>query len=136
MNSKKWLLAGAAVFAAYFLMEFAIHGFLIHPLYIATASVWRAPEYARKLMPLMMIGQLVFSFVFVFIYAKGYEPMKPGVAQGMRFGFLIGLLTAPLSALVWYVVLPIPETLAAAWFVTGFIECLVIGAVAGAVYRR
>lgn len=135
MSTKKFLLAGSAAFVVIFALEFAMHGFLFHPLYAATASVWRPPEYANKLMGLMVLGQLIFSLVFAFIYAKGYEPAKAGAAQGMRFGFLIGLLTSPFSALMWYVVLPVPETLAAAWFVAGMVETLVAGAVVGALYR-
>ncbi len=135
MNAKKIVLSGIAVFVAFFVLEFLIHGVLIKPLYDATVDVWRPHEYAQKLMGLMALGQLVFAFVFVFIYTKGFEPAKAGIGQGMRFGFLIGLLTAPLSALLWYVVLPIPETLAAAWFVAGMVECLVAGAVAGLLYR-
>ena len=135
MNLKRCLLAGLAVFVVYFLAEFAVNGVLLAPIYKATASVWRGEEYMRKLMGFMTLGQLVFSFMFAFIYAKGHETGKGTVAQGLRFGFLSGLLLAPMTGLVWYVVLPIPEILAFGWFATGMIECLLIGAVAGAVYR-
>ena len=135
MNTKKWLIAALGVFIAYFAMEFVVHGVIMKPLYEQTASVWRPEEYMRKLMLWMMAGQAIFSVMFVLIYAKGYDASKPGPAQGARYGLLIGLLTAPMGALVWYAILPIPETIPVYWFVSGLVESVVIGAVAGALYR-
>jgi hypothetical protein len=134
MHLKKWLVTALAVFVVYFGLEFLVHGVLLAGLYRETASVWRGEEYMKKLFGFMVLGQAIFAFVFAWIYAKGFEPGKPGLAQGLRFGWLIGLLVGPATGLVWYVVLPIPETLAAAWAVAGVAESLVIGAVAGLIY--
>lgn len=135
MNRKRCLLAGFGVFAAYFAMEFFVHGVLLKDLYQRTEGVWRPEEYMRKLTGFMVLGQFIFSLVFAHIYAKGYDASKPGARQGLRYGILIGLLLAPMSSLVWYVILPIPEILPVLWFLSGMIEYALIGIVAGLMYR-
>jgi len=96
--------------------------------------VWRPMADEQKLMWLMWLGYAIFAPFFVMIFDKGYERGKPAHEQGMRFGLLVGLAFAPMQALVWYAVLPIPSTLAFAWLVAGIIEFVVLGLTVGWVY--
>ena len=91
-------------------------------LYTQTASVWRPCDPAHSKMWMMLLGQLFFAKVFTYIYAKGYEPGKPGLAQGLRYGFLIGLLISIPYVSVWYVVLPVPFKLALGWVAAGMAD--------------
>ena len=49
--------------------------------------------------------------------------------QGVRFGLMFGTGLSAMSALVWYVVLPIPAGLAWSWFFAGIAVYLVAGIV-------
>ena len=135
MNIGRFVLAGVAAFAVTFVLDMIVHGKLLMGLYEQTASVWRGKGESHEMMWLMMLGQLLFGLVFAWIYAKGYEAGKPGLGQGLRFGFLIGLLYAIFSVSVWYVVLPIPFALAAGWAASNLADCLAAGAVVGLIYR-
>lgn len=90
----------------------------------------------KKIFLLMTLGQFLFAKFFTAIFAKGYETGKNGLGQGLRFGALVGLMLAPMNSLVWYVILPIPAALALYWLAAGFVEMVVLGLVAGAVYKK
>jgi hypothetical protein len=134
MNNKRLFNASVAVFVVLFVLEWLIHGVLLAGIYKETAIVWRPMADEQKLMWLMWLGYLIFAPFFVTIFDKGYERDKPAHEQGMRFGLLVGLAFAPMQALVWYTVLPIPSTLAFYWLVAGIVEFVVLGLTVGWVY--
>ncbi len=135
MNVKQWFLAGVAAFAAVFVLDFIVHGNLLIGLYNETASVWRPQEAARKLMPLMTLGQFLFALALAWFYTKGYEPGKSGVGQGLRFGLYAGIFLVAEKSFVWYVVLPVPFILNLAWLGSAFVDCLAAGLLVGLIYR-
>lgn len=136
MHLKRLCLASLAAFAVIFVLDWIAHGKLLMGLYSQTASVWRPMGAAHQKMWLMILGQLCFAKVFTWIYTKGYEAGKPGLGQGLRYGFLIGLLVSIAYVSVWYVVLPIPFKLALGWVASGMADCLAAGAAVGLIYRR
>ncbi len=134
MNMKRWALASGAAFAVIFVVDMIAHGKCLMPLYQQTASVWR--DQGHEMMWLMTLGRLLFSAVFAWIYTKGYEPKKAGLGQGVRYGFLVGVLISISYVSVWYVVLPIPLALALGWVAASVAACLGAGAAVGVLYRR
>ncbi len=135
MNTKRWFLAGLTAFVVISVLDFITHRHLLMGFYQETRSVWRGEE-GHKLMWLMILGSLLFSFVFTWIYSKGYEKGKAGIGQGLRFGFLIGLLTSIFYVTIWYVVLPIPLSLALGWSLGQFADCIGAGIVVGLIYQN
>lgn len=132
---KRGLLAAVGAFVVLSALEFVLHGKLLHDLYNQTSVLWRPDVQMKSMMWMMWLGYLIFAPLFVLIYSKGYEKGKAGAGQGLRYGFWMGLLIAAPSALAWYVVLPIPVELAAAWFAGGFVEALAAGLTVGLLYR-
>ena len=104
MNTKRWLLASVAVFVVIMALEFVIHGVLLAGTYQQTASVWRPQAEMQRLMWIFWVGYLVFAPFFAFIYAKGYEKGKPGLGQGIRFGFYVGAMLSVMHSFGQYVV--------------------------------
>ena len=135
MNTRRWLLASVAVFVVLAVLDFIIHGVLLHGVYQQTASLWRAPADIQRLMWIFWAGYLVFATFFVFIYTQGYEKDKSGVGQGFRFGLYVGAMLSVLHGFGWYVILPIPLTLSVYWFVATLVESIAMGITAGLVYR-
>ena len=136
MNNKRWIQASIAVFVALFVLEFVINGILLQDIYQKTASVWRSEPEMKSMMWLMWLGYAIFAPFFTLIYAKGFEPKKPGLEQGLRFGLYVGLAFVPMQNLIWYVVLPIPGMLAFYWFLAGMVEFVTLGAIAGLIYKK
>lgn len=135
MNTRRWLLASVAVFVVLAVLDFIIHGMLLHGVYQQTASLWRAPADIQRLLWIFWAGYLVFATFFVFIYTQGYEKDKSGVGQGFRFGLYVGAMLSVLHGFGWYVILPIPLTLSVYWFVATLVESIAMGITAGLVYR-
>ena len=130
MNIKRFILASLAVFVFIFIYEWLFHGLLLKDMYTATASLWR-PQ-GQCIFPAMLAGQILFPLIFTFIFTKGYE--NKGLAEGARYGLLIGLLFVP-NHLIFYAVQPLPLNLVAAWIIGGLAEMILAGMILAAVYR-
>ncbi len=135
MNVKGWVIASVVVAVVIAVVEMIIHGVLLQSSYQQTASVWRPMSESQPMMPLMWLGYLIFAPFFVWIYAKGIEAGKSAIGQGVRFGLAFGVGLSAMSSLIWYVVLPIPASLAWAWFAAGVAVYLAAGVTAALVYR-
>ncbi|MGA2436685.1 MAG: hypothetical protein ABSG25_15525 [Bryobacteraceae bacterium] len=131
MNCKRFVLASLAVFVAREVLDFLVHEVLLKSTYQATKYLWR-PDMASKMWILWLSGFVV-SFLFAFIFIKGYE--GKGISEGARFGLVIGLFVAIPMALNTYATMLIPHMLAVKWLVYGIVENVILGIVAAAVYR-
>ncbi len=135
MNIKRWLFASLAVLIVIAVLEMIINSVLLMGIYQQTASVWRPQEEIQRMMWLFWLGYLIFAPFFALIYTKGYEPNKPGLGQGLRYGLYMGVLLSAMQNLVWYAVLPIPGVLAFYWFLGGMVESIAAGVAVGLIYR-
>ena len=131
MNTKRYLLTSLIVFAFIFIFEWIFHGMFLKDMYMATASLWR-PQ-GQCVWNAMLTAQILFAFVFTFIFTKGYE--NKGIAEGARYGLLIGLLFVP-NHLIFYAVQPLPFNLILAWIIGGLVETILAGIILAAIYRR
>lgn len=136
MCKKRCLMASVAVFVVVYLLEFLIHGKLLHGIYQETASLWRPEAEMMGMMWLMWIGYLIMAPLFVYLFSKGVEEGKGMMGQGVRFGLIIGLFVSGPMSLGWYAILPIPTILAFYWFVAGMVEFIAAGLVTGLIYRK
>ncbi len=86
MNVKRFLLASLAVFVSMQILDFLIHMVLLSEEYQYTASIWRADM--MDTFWIMYLTGALFSLIFVFIFAKGYQ--GKGILEGIRYGLLMG----------------------------------------------
>lgn len=131
MSLKRFFGACILVFIVFQILDFLIHGILLSQDYQALMHIWR-PEMMSK-MWIMYVTSLIFSFLFVYIFSKGYE--GKGVKEGLRYGFLIGFLINVVGMFNQYVVYPLPLSLAVKWFVYGTVEIVIAGIVLSLVYK-
>lgn len=128
---KRSFIAIFAIFIAWSVMDFIIHGLLLRPTYDATATLWRP-------MPEMKMGvmygvTLAYTLCFVSIYILLVE--KKSLASGIRLGGLMGLAAGIAMGFGSYSYMPIPLSLAWGWFFGIFVELLTAGAIAGAIIK-
>jgi hypothetical protein len=132
MNVQRFVIAGIVVFIAFVILEnILVQGVLLKGAYEATADVWREDMMSK--MGLLYLNTLILSFLLVFIFHKGYEGR--GLAEGLRFGFWLGLLMNLSMALGSYAAFPIPGSLAFQWFIYGMIVYLIVGVIIAAIYK-
>jgi hypothetical protein len=133
MNAKRLILACLAVFIFIFGYEWVFHGRILKGTYLQTGWLWRSESEMMERFGWLAGGQLLLSVIFCLIYALS-ERSRVGVAQGIGYGLLMGLLlTAP--TLITYTVQPMPLNLIGAWIAGGIIKLTVAGAILGAIYR-
>ena len=129
-------LAMAAVAATVFdaVYGFVVYGMLLAPEFANHPAVYRANEAGQAFLPLMFAGLFIAIVAAAIIYAKGYEGGS-GAAEGIRFGFLLGVFVVFAFAGVNYAVLNIGRRLAVMVAAAGFVEWLLIGTIIGLVYK-
>lgn len=80
--------------------------------------------------PKLALGELLFAIVFAWIYLRGLED-KPGLGQGLRYGFAVALLFAVAGGLQIAPMIPASETIIIGSIVGNGIKVLSQGVVAG-----
>lgn len=133
MNCKRYIVSVIVGFIFMFLYDMITHGNLLMPMYEATANLWRTEAEMEKYFPLAMAVQFITTAVLAYIFTRNYE--DKGIGEGVRFGFLIGLFVA----IGWFgmiVYMPIPITLAGAWFAVTFIQMIGLGVIFSLTYKN
>jgi hypothetical protein len=133
--NKRFFLAWLAVFIAWFIGSFIVHGVLLHADYAALSNLFRKESEAQNFFPLMILAHLSMSGALVWIYARGVEP-KAWLGQGIRYGVAVILLTTLPLYIIYYVVQPMPGTTVLKQIVYDGILVLILGAIAAFMYRN
>ena len=131
MNIKKFIISVIAVFLCFQVLDILIHWVILGPTYQEHKDLWR-PDMMST-MWIMYITSFILSILFVYIFVKGYE--GKGIAEGIRYGIIIGILFNGVGAFNQYAVYPISFSLAVKWFIYGTIEFIICGIIVSAIYR-
>src|SRR5688572_12758962 len=124
MNFKRFAMASMALFVFIYLYEFVVHGILMANIYAETPNIWRNYSQMLNYVPFNIFIMALIAVWMTFIFTKFYR--TGGSANGLKFGFYIGVLSGIQAAGAFYY-LPISATLAFLWFATNFIETLLGG---------
>ena len=140
---KTLLFPTILVAVAMFMLEFALHGIWLTPLYEETAQLWR-PESEMQPSFLSIARLLAFSFLITVFYYQSVPGMQRMCSKDgqpasryqcmLCFAITIGLFLA-LEMSSSYLWMPISGELAIKWAIVGFIQGIVAGFVIFAVDR-
>ncbi len=78
------------------------------------------------------VGRVLYTLVFCYIFVQGYE--NKGIAEGVRYGLLIGLLLLGIN-LDWFGYLDIAVGDAAVGWLVDFVASIAAGATIAAIYK-
>jgi hypothetical protein len=135
MNFPRIALAALGAFVAYFAIGgLAFTSPLLRNEFAKYPAVYRSQEGIKSVMPAGMAAMFLSMLVLAVIYAMLYKG-GTGVAEGARFGALIGLFAICAFVVHNYVNLNIGLTLTVQQAVAYFVEWLVAGIVIGLIYR-
>ncbi len=129
---KKVILSIIAVFIAWSVMDFVIHGVILRSSYAATASLWRPMSEMKT--SLMYFAVFIASLAFVLIYALFFA--RKGISMGLKYGLLFGLSAGVPMGYGSYSVMPIPYHMAFTWCFGSMVEALVGGLIIGSIIRE
>jgi len=136
VNYARIALAALGAFAAYFVFGFLTFGLLpsLRNEFLKYPAVYRPQSEMMKMMPLGMGSMLLAFLLLGVLYALAFQGGS-GVAEGARFGILIGLFFDCVFVLHNYVNLNIGLTLTIQQAVAYLIQWTLIGLVIGLIYR-
>lgn len=130
--NKRIALGIIAVFVAWQVLDFVLHGLVLAATYQATAELWRPlPEMKMGLMRLVC---LVSAVCFVCLYAWLVQPKSWAV--GLSYGLIFGVAAGISMGFGTFCVMPIPQNLALAWFLGTIVEAAVAGLLVGWIVKE
>ena len=132
--NKKFFMAWLAVFVAWMVGSFVVHGVLLHDDYAKLPNLFRTEADSQPYFPFMLLAHVLMSGAFVWIYARGAEA-KPWLPQGLRFGAAVALLGVISTYMIYFVVQPMPGVLVVKQIVFDGVLLLILGAVVAYLYR-
>lgn len=133
MNWKKFWIAFVVVYVVYQITNLIVHSVILMGIYdqLSIDQVFRSAAD----MPggVFWVTAIVFSFFFVFIFAKGYE--NRGIGEGVRYGLYVGMLFFFVNSFNQFVTYSIPYSLVWYWILLGIIQSILCGVATAMVYK-
>jgi hypothetical protein len=135
MSYTRIALTGLAATVAYFALGFLLFALLpLDNLVRQFPAVYRTPESMKSVAPIGMVALLLAMMALTALYASAFREGS-AVAQGLRFGFLIGVFAAGSFVLHNYVSLNIGFRLALVQAFAYFVQWVGSSVVIALVYR-
>jgi hypothetical protein len=132
--NKKFIIAWVVLFVAWLMGSFLVHGVLLRSDYMQLTTLFRADGDQQQHFPLMILAHVILSGAFVWIYARGAEA-KPWMAQGLRFGLAVALLTSVPTYMIYFVVQPMPGDVVMKQILFDSVLMLILGTIIAWLYR-
>ncbi len=128
---KKILFGGIAIFVAWEVLDFLIHGVILGSTYATLPNMFRAQ--ADMKMGLMAAVTLIGALAFAAVYAWFVSPKS--LATGVKYGLLVGFGGGVSMGYGSYAAMPVPYVMALAWFLGSWVEFTVAGLFAGLIIK-
>lgn len=126
--NKRTLISVVVIFVVWMGLDFFIHGNLLHSDYSQLPNLFRSEQDGQNYFIYMLLAHVLMAIAFVWIYVKGKED-KLFLAQGIRYGIAIALLTAIPTYLIYYAVQPLPVEMVCKQITFSTVEILILGVV-------
>ncbi len=128
---KKILFGGIAIFVAWEVLDFLIHGVILGSTYATLPNMFRAQ--ADMKMGLMAVVVLIAALAFAAAYGWFVSPKS--LATGVKYGLLVGFGGGVSMGYGSYAAMPVPYVMALAWFLGSWVEFTVAGLFAGLIIK-
>lgn len=133
MFNKRLLICTLVVFVFMFFYEFGFHAIFLSSDYEKLPAIMRPDADMQSLFHFLVLGLLLMSYIICVVFERGYE--NKGLAEGVRFGLLVGLLLSGPS-LIFYAVMQFPGDLVVKWIVGGLLEMVLAGMLLATTYGK
>jgi hypothetical protein len=136
LNVRQWIIASVVVFVFLSIWGFLVNRLIMPGLFPPPSTSASMAEYGNPILQRLWIycGRAVFALLFVYIFTRGYEG-KPGLGEGLRYGFWIGLFLSFPGVPTNLIFTTNPTEVVIAQSVLWFLAYLFCGLFTGAVYK-
>lgn len=128
--NKKFVVSSLVLAFAALMLGFVVHGLLLHGDYARLPNIFRPESDAQGYFGFMLLAHLLIGIGLTWIYRRGHEPGKGVLAQGMRFGLSIVVVSTLPMYLIYFAVQRLPSDLVAQQIVFDTIGMLLVGVLA------
>ncbi|MGZ9060080.1 MAG: hypothetical protein ACXW14_12645 [Burkholderiaceae bacterium] len=132
--NKKLLIAWVVLFIAWMAGDFVVHGILLKSDYLQLAKLYRSDTESQAYFHWMLLAHVLMAGAFAWIYARGREA-KPWLAQGVRYGIAVALLSVVPGYLIYYAVQPLPGAMVLKQIIFSGILVIILGIIVAWLYR-
>lgn len=112
-----------AVWFVMFVTDWLFHGMWLQSWYQQTAQFWRPMAETQKMMPWIWVGNMIFSWAFVWIYSKGVSKDNQWM-QAFRYAMAVLLLTQVSTQVSMWAMVPYPGELVARWLIVSTVQSI------------
>ena len=131
----KWLIASAAVFILFSIMQYIVQGVFLMPTPPEVFPAAPSTQSPSTVLLYTYLGRALFALMFVYIFAHGFEG-KAGILEGVRFGFWVALMIQGPAVLAGLVVLNQPPGGLVGSGVAGMVQYILCGILANLIYKK
>jgi len=107
----RFLISVVVLFILSMGLGFLIHGTLLFDQYSQLPALYRTMEDSQNYFGYMIAAHVVLAIGLTWIYRMGREAGKSWLAQGIRFGIAVAVLSTIPTYLIYYAVQPAPQSL-------------------------
>ena len=107
----KFIISVIVLFVLSMGLGFVIHATLLADQYAALTDLYRQGADAESQFMYMLAAHVLIAIGLTWIYRMGQQPDKPWLAQGVRFGIAIAVVSTIPMYMIYYAVQPMPHSL-------------------------
>lgn len=107
----RFLISVVVLFVLSMGLGFVVHGTLLSDQYGQLPSLYRTMEDSQNYFAYMIAAHVLIAIGLTWIYRMGREAGKSWLAQGIRFGIAVAVLSTIPTYLIYYAVQPAPQSL-------------------------
>lgn len=111
MNAKA-IISVVVLFILSLGLGFVVHGTLLGDQYAQLPNLYRSMEDSQGYFGYMLAGHLLIAIGLTWIYRMGHQADKPWLAQGVKFGLAIAVVSTIPTYLIYFAVQNAPQSLA------------------------
>ena len=107
----KFIISVVVLFVLSMGLGFVVHGTLLSDQYSQLPNLYRTLDDSQNYFGFMIAAHLLIAIGLTWIYRMGHEAGKSWLAQGLRFGVAVAVLSTIPTYLIYYAVQPAPQSL-------------------------
>jgi cytochrome bd-type quinol oxidase subunit 2 len=132
--TKKFWISVVVMYVLSMALGFLVHGYLLAPEYAKLTNLFRQPADQEAHFAVMLLAHVFIAVGFTWVYLRGREN-KPFLAQGLRYGAAVAVLSTIPTYLIYLAVQPMPEALVVKQIVFDTIAMLAMGVVVAGINK-
>lgn len=125
--NKKFVISSLVMAFAALMAGFVVHAVMLHGDYARLPTIFRSEADSQGYFGYMLFAHLLIGIGLTWIYRMGHQAGKGVVAQGLRFGAAIAVVSTVPTYLIYYAVQRLPSDLVAQQIVFDTICMLLLG---------